>query len=160
MPKPEGFSSRRIGIHWHNMEATSDFVIYEDQAWQAPAESLVRLGEVWERKNRQRSESLYKAAVSLDPSLPIGWYRLGKVLLELGNLPDAARALHRANDLLPFHGATIHALCKAYWAMGDTEMAARQAQRFLSEGLRHSGVEKVFRDCQNAAGEEAARPAL
>jgi len=113
-------------------------VTLNDRRW---SKQLVAFGAFCARTDDlQRAQSIYEAAVRLDPSNAAYYYRLGVVLSRLRLWSGAAASLQRATDISPRWPAAWYRLAHALMEQGRTHEGREAFERGRSVGSKDPRV--------------------
>lgn len=121
----------------------NDIGLMVNVSWddQSPGEMLCQIAEVLETAGLyDHAISYYRHALVLQPEDSLAAYRLGKLLLRLGDNLGAMEALLVASTHLPEHPDTLYSLGKAYFNVQEYALALNMAERVLTLQPHHSGA--------------------
>jgi len=95
--------------------------------------------------NAARSLVLLRTTVGLAPDFGRAWYNLGLAEAAYGDLPASAKALEKAESLLPRSSDPAFALATVQLRMKDPAKAAESARRALAIAPGHPGARGLLR---------------
>ena len=82
--------------------------------------------------NPNQAQTIYQRIVSDDPTVPQGWYGLGRVRASQGDHAAAVEALTKACDLFSAYGASHLALARELRKLGNSSGAEQHLQAYSS----------------------------
>jgi predicted CXXCH cytochrome family protein len=128
LPQAKAFFDRSLAADPKNTDATYSLALLEAE-----------LG------NSARSLELLRTTVSLASDFGRAWYNLGLAEAAYGDLPASAKALEKAESLLPRSPDPAFALATVQLRMNDPAKAAESARRALAIAPGHPGAMGLLR---------------
>lgn len=108
---------------------------------QSPDEVLEAVGEWLEEQGAfEAAAHFYAAAITLNSSNTLAYFRLGKLFLKQRDYAKAVDVLTKVSKLAFDHAPTWYHLAQAYWGMGDYLQAASAAEEALIIDPNHAGA--------------------
>ena len=95
--------------------------------------------------NSKRSLELLRMTVSLAPDFGRAWYNLGLAEASYGDLPASAKALAKAESLLPLSPDPAFALATVQIRMNESAKAVESTKRALEKAPGHPGAQGLLR---------------
>jgi tetratricopeptide (TPR) repeat protein len=98
------------------------------------AEAISMAG-MWEQNTDLKIQA-YRRALDLDPHFGMTYFRLGMLIWEEGDLPEAERLIRKALEYYPLSGNQRGDLAALLWQQGRKEEAAAELNRAIANNPR------------------------
>jgi adenylate cyclase len=95
----------------------------------------ISMAGMWEQ-NKALKIQAYRRALDLDPHFGMTYFRLGMLMWEEGDLPEAERLIRKALDYYPMSGNQRGDLAALLWQQGRKEEAVAELNRAIANNPR------------------------
>jgi tetratricopeptide (TPR) repeat protein len=85
--------------------------------------------------NREEALKIYREILEEEPTNSIAHVNVGRMLVLMGHVDEAIRALKKAVELQPDNGQALLLITLAYLQKGDKAAARNYYETYLSEGF-------------------------
>lgn len=95
----------------------------------------ISMAGLWERNTALKIQA-YRRALDLDPHFGMTYFRLGMLMWEEGDLPEAERLIRKALEYYPTSGNQRGDLAALLWQLGRKEEAVAELNRAIANNPR------------------------